>query len=74
MGIKSEIYENASIRTSEDYRILLKQLDKESVAKASAIIDVLEIGGISVANAKLILRVCEDCIARCTIVKTTEDA
>lgn len=75
MDIQHEIDVFLKASTSEDYDKIKEKLGHDNWKKIGAILDILEIGESSVAHAKLLLRVCEDVIERCSIVcATTRDA
>lgn len=73
MDIRREVDNQYCFRTNEDYINYVKRnIDEDTRNKTRAILDILRVGTTSIAQAELILHLCEDNIKRCTLIEGTK--
>lgn len=73
--VKSEVSVFYALCSGDKYKDFINtQVDSQTRKMVRAILDIMEIDEISVANAKLIFHLCEDIIERCVAANTTKDA
>jgi hypothetical protein len=67
MGIQNELNSY-----QVDYSEIKKRFGHDASKKIGAILDILEIGGPSIAHSKLILHTCEDLLDKCSLTFGTK--